>query len=365
MQKLLIISYNINQLFNFNQLFNKIKSTQLMLIKSIFDPIDRLIDQAKGFLVEQDIRKKYYQQIEDKINTLKPELERRKEELIILIDKIDSDEILKEQLQKSIDQLNSFLDNIELVAEKELALAIMPLENQESFDQRQKSRDDYVNHQLLKLQEQINLTNNFFEVADFANEIWADFDLFEETNKHESIVQVLVDRMNETNTKNTETRLGKDLKKTIEHIRLNLVKSTSWTENEIISYQRERDIKINQLQPISLPSDKNYQVLFFGGVPEVIAEIGSSYLIPSKLKIDWVDIEDEEVMEQHIKNTKNDLAIIFSMFPNHRKFVTIKEKLVEEKIPYSNVISFSAKKFVKSLEDELLKVSFQDHFSKK
>ncbi len=40
--------------------------------------------------------------------------------------------------------------------------------------------------------------------------------------------------MNETNAKNTETRMGRDLRKILEHIRLNLVKYTAWTDDEFI-----------------------------------------------------------------------------------------------------------------------------------
>ena len=118
-----------------------------MLIKSIFDPIDRLIVQAKGYIQEQDVRKKYLKQVEEKIVIIKPELDKRKEELNDLINQIDSDDDLREKLDISLRKLDSYIENIELVAEKELALTIMPLENEDSYVFRKKSRDyrSYIN----------------------------------------------------------------------------------------------------------------------------------------------------------------------------------------------------------------------------
>ncbi|MDH5560280.1 MAG: hypothetical protein OEY59_05435 [Deltaproteobacteria bacterium] len=336
-----------------------------MLIKSIFDPIDRLILQAKGYIQEQDVRKKYIRQIEDKIKDIQPELEKRKEELIGLIEKIDPEDNLKAELELNLNKLLNYLEHIELIAEKELALSLMPQENQESVLAREKMRENYVNHQLARLHEQLKVTGSFFEVADFANEIWADYDLFEEFNKEDMVVQLLVDRMNETNTKNTETRIGKDLKKTLEHIRLNLVKSTSWSDQEIDSYQKERNLKINQLKTINIPNDRHFHILMFGGVPEIIEELSRYFIIPSQLKIEWIDVESGENLEPLIKNGKNDMAIFFSMFPNHKKFIEIKDKLTQESIPYFNVISFSTQKLVQSIEEELLKISFQEHFAYK
>jgi len=339
---------------------------QVMNLKSLFDPIDRVIAQAKSYIHEQEARKQNILLIEDKIEIIRPELEKRKAELVALLDQIEPDDDFKSRLEESLVQLDNYLDHIHLIAEKELILSTLKEEKQDNDEGKKELRDKYIKLQVTRLDEQLKNTNNFFEVADFANEIWADFDLFEEFGRDDTVVQLLVDRMNETNAKNTETRMGRDLRKTLEHIRLNLVKSSAWSDDEVKEYQSERDLKLKQLQAVKIPDNRNFTVSLLGGDPEVIRKLYEVYALPSRLKFEWVDIEKPEAVENLLRSsTKQDLVIIYSMFPKHEKFMEIRETIVENSIKCIDVISFGTSKLLKVLEDELIQISFQNQFGGK
>ncbi|MBU2514602.1 hypothetical protein KJ966_25030 [bacterium] len=336
-----------------------------MNLRTLFEPIDRVIVQAKSYIHEQDIRKSNVAIIEKKVEEIRPELEKRRNELVILLEQIDPDDEIKARLEESLNQIIGYLEHVELIAEKELAFEIIDQEEDENDDIKKELREKYIRLQVARLEEQLRDTNSFFEVADFANEIWADFDLFEEFNRDEVVVQLLVDRMNETNAKNTETRMGRDLRKTLEHIRLNLVKSSAWSDEDVREYQAERDLKLKQLKPVKIPDNRNFYVSIFGGGPEVLKKINDVYALPSRLNIEWIDIDKPEVIENMFRLTKQDLVVFYSMFPKHPKFLEIKDRLVENGIPYSDVISFGTVKLLKVLEDELIQISFQNQFGGK
>lgn len=334
-----------------------------MDIKSLFDPIDRLINQAKGYIAEQDARKQFLQQIEEKIETIRPELERREQELIDLKDKIETDEDLRAKIEQSLLQLKDYFENIDLIAEKELSLDLLHDEKQHDGEDHKEARRKYIHLQLRRLEEQLKNTNNFFEAADFANEIWADFDLFEEFQCDETVVQILVDRMNETNTKNTETRMGKDLKKTLEHIRMNLVKSTAWTDDEVSAYKVERNMKLKQLHPVKIPADKTFRVAVLGADKALVKELYENYSLPRKLTIDWYDVIETENLKRLFQAHDFELVLLVTLSPSHQKFSVIRELLVERSIITANVLSFSTEKLIATLEDELIRISFQEQFS--
>ncbi len=337
-----------------------------MNIRSIFEPIDSVIAQAKSFIYEQDVRKKYLKQIDEKIGIIRPELEKRRIELAELLDKIEMEDQFKTRMENSLRQVNRYLDHIELIAERELALEIVKQEQDNSDARKREQREKYVNLQVNRLEEQLRYTNNFFEVADFANEIWGDFDLFEEFGYGETVVQSLVDRMNETNAKNTETRMGRDLRKILEHIRFNLVKSTAWSEAEMKDYQNERDLKLKQLQTVKIPSDKNFHVSIFGAGGEIIPKLHEFYALPQRLKLKWYDFDEENAVESLVNSqVKNDLVIFLTLYPNHSIFKEIKKTLTECCIPFVDVISFGTGKVLKVLEDELIRISFEKRFATK
>ncbi len=337
-----------------------------MNIKSLFDPIDAVIAQARNFIHEQDVHKKYLKQIEEKITVIEPELEKRKFELLELLDKMESEDQFKERVQYSLNQINQYLGHIELIAEKELALEIVKREQNDNDNSKREQRERYVALQVDRLEEQLKNTNSFFEVADFANEIWADFNLFEEFGYDETVVRLLVDRMNETNAKNTETRMGRDLRKILEHIRLNLVKSTAWTNDEVKDYQSERDLKLKQLQTVRIPTDKNFNVSIFGAGEEVIDKMYELYALPKRLKLKWYDIEQENALETLVNSqVKNDLTLILTLYPNHSIFKKIKSTLSDCCIPFVDIISFGTEKILKTLEDELIRISFEKQFAAK
>ena len=338
----------------------------IMNIKSLFEPVDSVIAQARSFIHEQDVRKKYLKQIDEKIAAIKPELEKRKFELTDLLEKIETESQFKERMRESLNQVDCYLGHIELIAEKELALEIVKKEQNDSDASKREEREKYVALQINRLEEQLKNTNNFFEVADFANEIWADFDLFEEFGYDETVVQFLVDRMNATNAKNTETRMGRDLRKILEHIRLNLVKSTAWSNGEVKDYQAERDLKLNQLQTVKIPTDKNFNVCLFGAGEEIIGKMYELYALPKRLKLKWYDIEEENATEALVNSqVKNDLALFLTMYPNHSIFKKIKETLTELHIPFVDIISFGTEKVLKVLEAELIRIRFEKEFARK
>ena len=93
-----------------------------MNIKSLFEPIDNVIAQAKNFILEQDVKKKYLHQIEEKVADIKPELEKRKLELKELLEKIETDDPFQDRMEDSLTQINRYLDHIELIAEKEIGV---------------------------------------------------------------------------------------------------------------------------------------------------------------------------------------------------------------------------------------------------
>ena len=336
-----------------------------MNIKSLFEPIDRVIIQAKSYIHEQDIRKNNVAIIEKKINEIKPELEARKSELNELASQLESDDDFKIRLEESIAQINNYLEHIELIAEKELASEILEQEEDENDETKKELREKYIRLQVARLEDQLRNTDSFFEVADFANEIWADFDLFEEFSRDEVVVQLLVDRMNETNAKNTETRMGRDLRKTLEHIRLNLVKSSAWSDIDVQEYQAERDLKLKQLKPVKIPDNRNFNVTLIGGGPEVIKKLYSVYALPGRLTIEWGDIEKPDIMDHLIRASRQDLVVFYSMFPRHQKFMEIKKTLSDNSIVFEDVISFETPKLLKVLEDELIQISFQNRFGGK
>ncbi len=336
-----------------------------MNLRTLFEPIDRVIVQAKNYIHEQDIRKSNIAVIEKKVEEIKPELEKRKEELVTLLSQIDPDDEFKLRLEESLKQISGYLEHIELIAEKELALEIIEQEEDENDETKKELREKYIRLQVSRLEEQLKNTNNFFEVADFANEIWADFDLFEEFTRDEMVVQLLVDRMNETNAKNTETRMGRDLRKTLEHIRLNLVKSSAWSDEDVREYQGERDLKLKQLKPVKIPDNRNFVVSIIGGGPEVLKKIREVYALPSRLSIEWVDIDKEEMIENMFRTVRQDLVVFYSMFPKHPKFIEIKNRLTDDAIAFVDVISFGTQEILKVLEDELIQISFQNQFGGK
>ncbi len=336
-----------------------------MNIRSLFDPIDRVIVQAKNYIHEQDIRKSNVAIIENKVDEIRPELERRKSELVELIQQIDTNDEFRTRLEESLEQIAGYLEHIELIAEKELALEILDKEEDENDEVKKELREKYVRLQVSRLEDQLRNTNSFFEVADFANEIWADFDLFEEFSRDEVVVQLLVDRMNETNAKNTETRMGRDLRKTLEHIRLNLVKSSAWSDEDVKEYQAERDLKLKQLKPVKIPDNRTFNVTLIGGGPEVIKKLKDVYALPSRLNLEWCNVEKPESVEHMTRGVKQDLVIFYSMFPKHSKFMEIKNILSENTVRFSDVISFGTLKLLKVLEDELIQISFQNQFGGK
>jgi hypothetical protein len=336
-----------------------------MNIKSIFDPIDRLIHQAKGYIDEQDTRKQYLYQVEEKIGIIRPEIENRKAKLIDLGSQVEADEKLGHEIDDSIKRLDSYLDNIFLMAEKELALDLLSKGVNNDDDGRREQRLKYTEHQVLRIQEQLKNTLNFFETADFANEIWADFDLFEEFNCDETVVQFLVDRMNETNTKNTETRMGKDLRKTLEHIRMNLVKSTAWTEQEFKDYKAERNIKLQQLIPVKIPTKRSFNVMVTGSAKEVVDALRSNYNLPPKLTIKWFDITSYTADQGISEFNNNDLVVFQSLAPNHAKFQEVRTALDKHSIRHTRVVSLEITKLISVIEDELIRISFQEQFAEK
>ncbi len=352
----------ISKYMYFNLTLN---SKPIMNLRSLFEPIDRVIVQAKSYIHEQDIRKNNISIIETKVEEIKPELEKRRYELIELIEQIDPEDEFKSRLEESLKQIDSYLDHMELIAEKELALEVLDQEENEDDETKKELRDKYIRLQVARLEEQLKNTNSFFEVADFANEIWADFDLFEEFNRDEVVVQLLVDRMNETNAKNTETRMGRDLRKTLEHIRLNLVKSSAWSDDDVREYQAERDLKLKQLKPVKIPDNRNFSVTIIGGGPEIIRKLHEVYALPSRLSMEWGDIEKADLIENMTRTTKQDLVIFNSMFPKHPKFLEIKNRLAEQSVAYCDVISFGTAKLLKVIEDELIQISFQNQFGGK
>ena len=337
-----------------------------MNLKSIFEPIDRVIVQAKNYIQEQDIRKANVTKVENKVETIQPEIERRKNELLDLINKIEPNDEFRSRLQQHVLKLDDYLDHVHLLAEKELALEILQQEKKNDDEEKRDMRDKYVKLQVARLEEQLKNTNNFFEVADFANEIWADLDLFEEFSRDEIVVQLLVDRMNETNAKNTETRIGRDLRKTLEHIRLNLVKSSAWSDEDIKEYQGERDLKLKQLQPVKIPDNRNFNVTILGGGPEVIDKLYEIYALPTRLKLEWGDIDEHELVDSMVRSSpKKDLVVFYSMYSKHQKFIEIKEILTEGSVRFADVISFETNKLMKVLEEELIQISFQTQFGGK
>ncbi len=190
--------------------------------------------------------------------------------------------------------------------------------------------------------------------------------LFEEFGYDETVVQFLVDRMNETNAKNTETRMGRDLRKILEHIRLNLVKSTAWTDDEVKDYQAERDLKLKQLQTVKIPADKNFSVSIFGAGEEIIDKMYELYALPKRLKLKWFDIEQQNAVEILVNaQVKNDLVLFLTLYPNHSIFKIIKDTLGECCIPFVDIISFGTEKVLKVLEDELIRISFEKQFAVK
>lgn len=337
-----------------------------MNIKALFDPIDRVIAQAKSYIYEQDIRKQNIALIDKKVEIIRPELEKRRNEIKELIDQIEPDDDFKLRLEESLIQVDSYLEHIQLIAEKELALEVIQAEEQDNDIGKKELRDKYIKLQITRLEEQLKNTNNFFEVADFANEIWADFDLFEEFTSDEIVVQLLVDRMNETNAKNTETRMGRDLRKTLEHIRLNLVKSSAWSDDEVREYQSERDLKLKQLQSVKIPDNRNFLVTMVGGSMEIIQKLYEVYALPTRLKLEWADVEKPEAFDNLLNSPqKNDLVIFYSIFPKHEKFLKLKEELATRNIKHVDVIAFGTAKLLKVLEDELIQISFKDQFGGK
>lgn len=289
-------------------------------------------------------------------------MERRRVELIDLIQQIDPEDDFKSELEESVLKIDSYLDHIELIAEKDLALETLDQEEDENHESKKESREKYIRLQVARLEDQLRNTDSFFEVADFANEIWADFDLFEEFSRDEVVVQLLVDRMNETNAKNTETRMGRDLRKTLEHIRLNLVKSSAWSDKDVKEYQAERDLKLKQLKPVKIPDNRNFNVTLIGGGLEVIKKLHDVYALPSRLNLEWGDIEKSDFVETITRTSKQDLVIFLSMFPKHPKYLEIKDSLAVHSIPFVDVISFETSKILKVMEDELIQISFQSQF---
>lgn len=335
-----------------------------MNIKSIFEPIDNIIAQAKNFIQEQEVRNKFIKKIDIKIEEIRPELETRRTEINELLPQVEMDDKVRKKLELSLQQIENYIKYIDLIAEKELALETLQAENIDNDTAKKEQREKYICHQLNRLDEQIKNTNNFFEVADFANEIWADFDLFEEFNYAESIVQSLVDRMNDTNAKNTETRMGKDLKKILEHIRLNLVKSTAWSDEEVKDYQAERDLKLKQLQPVKIPVEKSFNVAVIGSDSLLLNKLNELYALPKRTRIRWVDFNRLDDLENIMRSQpRYDLVAFITMLPNHEVFRGIQESLEGDSIPYVEINSYGTEKFVKMLENELIRISFEKQFA--
>ena len=105
-----------------------------MNLRNLFEPIDRVIIQAKNYIHEQDIRKSNISLIEMKVEEIRPELERRKNELVELLNQIDPDDEFKDRLGESLKQIDGYLEHVELIAEKELALEILEQEEDENDD---------------------------------------------------------------------------------------------------------------------------------------------------------------------------------------------------------------------------------------
>lgn len=335
-----------------------------MNIKSIFEPIDHIIAQAKNFIQEQEVRNKFIKKIDVKIEEIRPELETRRGEIVDLLPQVEMDDKVRKKLQLSLQQLDNYIKYIDLIAEKELALETLQTENVDQDDSKREQREKYICHQLTRLDEQIKNTNNFFEVADFANEIWADFDLFEEFNFAESIVQCLVDRMNDTNAKNTETRMGKDLRKILEHIRMNLVKSTAWSDDEVKDYQAERDLKLKQLQPVKIPEEKNFNVAVVGSDSLLVSKLDELYALPKRTRVRWVDFNRNEEIENILRaQPRFDLVAFVTMIPNHDVFRDIQKNLDSDSIPFVEINSYGTEKLVKTMENELIRISFEKQFA--
>lgn len=335
-----------------------------MNIKFLFDPIDRLIDQAKDYVIEQDIRKKAVKIIEEKEEVITPELEKRKAELVDLLSQIEEYADIRPKLEESLRQLEHYMGLITFIAEKDWAHEMLREEMGKLDDEYHELRERYVNSEVLRIEEELEATDNFFEVADFANQIWADFDLFEESHRDEVVVQMLVNRMNVTNTKNTETRMGKDLRKTLEHIRLNLIKTTAWSDDDIVEYQKERDRKIRRLKPVNIPREHTFNVVLLGGSPDLIPSIYKEYDLPKKCRLHWMDITQHDLEEKLFRqNTHFNMVVVLTLFPENPMLVDIRRRLELQHVHCINAAAINPSRVVKILEDELIGIAFKHQFS--
>ncbi|MGK0291014.1 MAG: hypothetical protein ACI86H_002481 [bacterium] len=339
-----------------------------MNVKFLVEPFDRLIEQAKEYIQEQDQKKKYIRQIEEKVESIRPELEQRKIEIEGLLAQIndfenqDKDNHIRQELEESLEQIESYLRNIELIAEKEIASDILSHESTFSEKEFRERKERYVNTEVLRLEEELDGIDNFFEVADFTNQIWADFNLFEEFHRDEIVVQMLVNRMNQTNTKNTETRMGKDLRRTLEHIRNNLIKTSAWSDEEIIEYQDERDKKIRRPKQINIPLERKYHVCVVGSAPQMITQLLEEYDVPENLHLEWLDVATKDFSTK-IKSAKKDLVLLITIFGDHQIHKQLRTELEAESVPYNQTSVFTKKKVVKLLEDELIQITFRKQYS--
>lgn len=326
----------------------------------VISKFDSIISDTKEFLNESSQKKENVKEIELRVLEYLPVLQKKIEELKNLLYKIPmelSDQDVAKQLQKSLQQADWMLDNIKLVAEGDWAkeqLAKMATSGPKSSLQADKNlaRLKYTQALVVQITDGIENTHNFFDLADYANQIAADADLLQEGGRLKEVMQLMVRKMNETNLKKSFVQLDfANVMATLEHICEVIFAKSKWSDQEIKNYRLDRQKEIAGKDLIGPPTTEDYKVLALGMCPELIDKVKAEFYLADNLKLEWIDLAnlDEKKLEQLLNGVELVLAV--TNFFDHTFFQRLKDLLDQRKIPLIYETSLNPARIVRSLQN--------------
>ncbi len=294
--------------------------------KNLFEPLDIIIAQAKGYLGDVSRRQETIKNIELMAIELQPQAQAKITEITNLysdISQTDDQSSIKDELAKSLSLSLKISDNILLFSEKSWASDFLIKEldriNSASIERIKK----FCAKETTELEIEISASRNMSELSEVANRVAIDYDLFEQSGYEAEVITMLIRRVNELDLKHTVSLQNKDYRGAINHLMQNNFKSQKWPTEMAAEYTGDRDIAIFEKEAANLKKD--LKILFLGLPEDLLKIINHKYYFTTQ-KLDWADIWQDE-SELIAKCLTYDLVALCSYFPNQPIFKKIATEL--------------------------------------
>ena len=322
----------------------------------LLDSLDKIIVQAKDYLTESNSKKDVIKEVEFIAMDLLRELEPKRNELKDVISQLSTDQSAKAMLQKmskGLVQCELMIDNVLLLAEQSWFQDKEAKKSPGPSAQQYVRQKRYIEAESMRLASGINQTQKFSELAEYANLIWAEYDLLLDLGRLEELMVALVRRMNEINFKKANTRLSDDLRGTLRHIREEVFSAHCWNDNELTAYLKERDAEILQKEPFDFGTSSPVNILILGMAAELTQLITTRFDFSDGCQINWIDMFDRQALTAGMDSSQ--LTVIVSNFETAPLIDEIKARLQANSQPYLLTGQLATHKLLKEIKDELAK----------